>query len=258
MESTSAPLLDPAAPLDAPLKHPRAITKHTLSPARWWVLFLFSFNTLLQVRNRVAGVCSYQSRPRCCCARSRALPHPLPHPPTSQGWYWNIPGPIFDSYDTLLGIDAPGVQLLINWGPIGYIVAAIPTAYLLDSGDGVKRSVLLSISLVLVGALLRLVARTSDTWSVVLIHISYILNDFSGPVAMAAVSRLAQSWFPLEERALATAIGAEANGLGGSISFFVGPMFMTADATIGGLMNYSAWGWSGGWKCHLYVCRPLV
>ena len=160
-----------------------------------------------------------------------------------QGWCWAIPGPISTTYTLIYAVDSNAVQLMLNWGPIAFLIFALPYAYWMDRPGGMRGSVLSSVVLVVLGAVLRLLATSSSQLSVVLLHVSYFSNAAAGPVSMAAVSKLAENWFPLSERATATALAAEANVLGTAAAFVLGPLFCTSSDPAVALRQLMAYNW---------------
>ena len=156
-----------------------------------------------------------------------------------QGWLWGVPGPMSDSFAAVYGIDGTVVQFLLNWGPIGYIVACVPFAYWLDRPGGLRGSTIASMWLVTLGAALRCILFDASPASVVLQHASAVSVALAGPVAMAGVSILAERWFPPGERGLATAIASEANILGNVASFLVGPTLVAASDDVTGMRRNS-------------------
>ncbi len=94
-----------------------------------------------------------------------------------------------------------------------------------------------SAGCVLVGSWIRVVATIMikdpaqyGTTLLQCMHAAQFLSDCGGPVAMGAVSRLSQVWFPAQQRSLATAISTESNMLGVALAFLWGPgMFGRAE-----------------------------
>ena len=171
--------------------------------ARWWVLFVYSMFAMLQ------------------------------------GWLWGDLGPISDSMLDVYGINSDTVQLMLNWGPIMYILFSFPFAYAMDRPGGVRVTVVLSMGLVALGAILRAAAPlNSSTTAVGMLHVGYMLNDIAGPVAMSAVTLVSEGWFPRGERGLATAIAAEANVFGNVMSFLVGPAMLAGVDPASGIRRY--------------------
>jgi MFS family permease len=172
----------------------------TVYRLRWWTLAVFSLFTFLQ------------------------------------GWFWAIPGTISPVYMEVNGVSNTAIQLLVNWGPITFIPLSVPMGIWIDVN--LRLSTITSIALVAAGALLRCFALDDSLLSLVLLHISYILNGCAGPVAMGAVSLLAERFFPLTERSTATAIAAEANSFGLAAAFLVGPNMITSSSNKTQLLQF--------------------
>jgi hypothetical protein len=121
-----------------------------------------------------------------------------------KGWYWDIPGPIFLNYiatydvsqDTLqvtasLLIDCNDArifflyffswQLFVNYGSIFFLLFSLPIAFLLDRPNCFRVAVLISAACNLTGCVLRLLARSTSLYSIILLHASYIINAIGAP-----------------------------------------------------------------------------
>lgn len=149
--------------------------------------------------------------------------------------------PVLISY----GISEDSVQLFINYGSIFFLVLSVPVAMLMDRPNGFRSAMLLSAVALLLGCGLRLCARDASSSSVILLHFSYILNAFAGPIAVSAPSLLANAWFPANERGLATGVAVAFNTFGLVFSYFCGPLLVSA-GTVESLMTY------------MYVCLALA
>ncbi len=88
-------------------------------------------------------------------------------------------------------------------------------------------AILASFGLVVIGAALRCFARDASTASLVLIHASFSLNAIAGPVGMAAVSKLSETWFPPTMRTFTTSVLVAANSFGSDAAFLVGPWMVS-------------------------------
>lgn len=105
-----------------------------------------------------------------------------------------------------------------------YLPFAIPAAFWLDQRTGLKWATITNIVLVTLGVVLRCFARDASTLSIALLHVGFILNAIAGPVAMGAVSRLAEDWFPVAERGTATAIAAQVSHLNSMVALASAPL----------------------------------
>ena len=163
--------------------------------ARWWVLFLTCVMAAMQ------------------CAQ------------------WAVPGPIAGSLQTLYGLDAATVQLLLNYGPFVFLATAIPYALAMRaSPSGLRASIVTAIACTAASAVVRLGCRDAGAASMAALHISFILNAAAGPPAMACVTQLTELWFAPAERATATAIAVEANVVGAALAFIAGPLLVPQGA----------------------------
>ena len=156
----------------------------------------------------------------------------------TQGMLWAIPGPISGAMTNLYGLDDTTIQLLINYGPIFYIPLSIPLAYWMDKPGGVRQATIWGILTVALGQLCRNLAYDNSTLSIALVHISYILNAIAGPVAMSAVGKISEDWFPVEFRSTSTAIMAEANLFGGAAAQLIGPQMVSDLSSMKEFLNF--------------------
>ncbi|XP_070182618.1 choline/ethanolamine transporter flvcr2b-like, partial [Littorina saxatilis] len=148
----------------------------------------------------------------------------------TQACVWNTFGPISSTTEEAFGWTDGTIALFSNWGPIGYILAAIPFSWMLDV-KGLRWSCVFSAFLVLVGTALRCITMHTPTvtW---LIHVGHFLNGVAGPVAMGGPPAVSAVWFPLHERATATAIGTACNYLGVAVAFILGPNIVHSYRTV--------------------------
>ena len=114
-----------------------------------------------------------------------------------------------------------------------YIPLNFPTVWIIDNW-GIKFSVSLIFKQVVVGMLL----TTAGLWLrlVVIIHPSFywilggqVLGGVANPFLLNAAAKVASTWFPPKERALATSIGAVFVQVGNAVAF-VAPIYYFKEA----------------------------
>ncbi|CAC5412617.1 DIRC2 [Mytilus coruscus] len=151
---------------------------------RWWVLGIFSLNCFMQAI------------------------------------IWNTWGPIAQSAKEAFGWDDGQVGMLPNWGNIGFIATVIFASYIMDE-KGLRISCVVCSGLISAGAALRCITSIPKyaTW---LINTSAIVNGIAGTVFFAGPALIASVWFPLDQRATATAIGSFFNYVGVAVGFVIG------------------------------------
>jgi len=155
-----------------------------------------------------------------------------------QGAWWNNFGPISAAVNPFYGWDDATIALLSNWGPIGYFVAVVPTAWLLDVA-GIRASCIVGMTLVFGGSVLRCVHVAADPTSAALMQAGQILNGLAGPIAMSISPVLSAAWFAPHERTAATAIASGANYGFAALTFVAGPMLVPPPTTNHSLPNSS-------------------
>ena len=139
------------------------------------------------------------------------------------------PGTIRDFFGSKLNEDALG--LLLNWGPIIGVLSAPFQFWLSSRNNGLYWSIFLAAWLVFAGNIIRtaplLVGETfrQGNYAFYLYQTGQILNAIAGPLVMGTVTQLSISWFPENERVLATSIFQTSNGMGTAVGFLAGPVW---------------------------------
>lgn len=218
----------------------------TVYTARWWILLIFSVFSMMQ--GWLWGDFGASGAPVLRNERRRGVQRCAPNPPA---------GPISTDFEAVYGLDDDDVQLLLNYGAIFFVPFAVPFAWWMDRPGGLRVTVVTSLALVAAGAALRVAAPLDGSRTAVgMLHVSYILNDIAGPVAMSACTRVSEGWFPLHERGLATAIATEANILGSAAAYLVGPALLAAAASpAAGLAAYH---WLAAGMCAATLLGAIV
>ncbi|CAC5362491.1 DIRC2 [Mytilus coruscus] len=142
----------------------------------------------------------------------------------AQGGIWNTWGPIAEASEEAFGWTDGDIALFANWGPIAYLIATFPLAWIIDV-KGLRPACVISTFLVAAGAGVRCITDDPEyiSWTV---NIGQLLNGLAGPVAMGGPPVLSALWFPANERTTATAINLVFNNLGLGVSFIIGPYFV--------------------------------
>ena len=84
--------------------------------------------------------------------------------------------------------------------------------------------------LFVIGGLIRFLGqRGSDTLFLAFSHIGSILNGIAGTVVMAVPPALSATWFPPNQRTIATCIAQVFTQVGTGLSFALGPKLVTMD-----------------------------
>lgn len=148
-----------------------------------------------------------------------------------QGGVWNNFGPISEAVEPLFGWDAASVALLANWGPICYLMAFLPSAWLLDT-KGLRVACAAASALVFVSSVVRCVHVEGDAAGSALMHLGQFFNGLAGPVAMSAGPVLSARWFAPHERTMATALVGTANYGGTALMFVLGSWFVPANGSV--------------------------
>eukprot|EP01084_Bolivina_argentea_P294755 507283_1 len=132
------------------------------------------------------------------------------------------------------------IDLLLNWGPIWFLIAAPFCAYILSYPIiGLKLNTKIAVILLFSGNVLRCIPSILEACSfinysisnkfwhtLIFLHIGQILNAIAGPFVMGPPSKLSVIWFPQRQRNTATAIAAVSNTFGNCFGFLLGPLIV--------------------------------
>ncbi|XP_053407588.1 solute carrier family 49 member 4-like isoform X2 [Mercenaria mercenaria] len=140
---------------------------------------------------------------------------------TLQNAVWGTWGPIAESAKFVYGWDTTMVFIIINCGNIGVLLPALFTGHVI-SGKGLRVSMVVCSFLLAIGAGLRPISR-DKTIGTILIGAGQFCNGLAGSITQVIPAALSETWFPINERATATAIGVISNSLGSIVAFMLGP-----------------------------------
>ncbi|XP_070536562.1 solute carrier family 49 member 4 homolog isoform X2 [Ptychodera flava] len=138
---------------------------------------------------------------------------------------WNTWGPIAGTVESVLpDWSNSDIGLLTNWGPIMYVVTALPFSWLMDV-KGIRVSVLVAQGALMIGMALRCIPVSTDylKWTM---NLGQIFIGLAGPVIMAGPPLISVTWFPPQERTTATAISSVCAYFGLAASFLLGPLIV--------------------------------
>jgi FLVCR family MFS transporter len=157
----------------------------------------------------------------------------------SQGFIWNNFGPIALTLTnkTVFDWDAATISLIGNWGPIAYVVAFMPTAWMLDT-IAFRPTAIIAALLVFTCTGIRLISTGPTMECKIIMHVAQLLNGLAGPFAMAAGPVLSAAWFAPNERTTSTAVFCTSNSVGVAASYLIGPLFVPQDGTIKDVRKY--------------------
>ncbi|XP_060597126.1 solute carrier family 49 member 4 homolog isoform X3 [Ruditapes philippinarum] len=140
---------------------------------------------------------------------------------TLQNAVWGTWGPIAESAKFVYGWDTTMVFIIINCGNIGVLLPALFTGHVISS-KGLRVSMISCSFLLALGAGLRTISK-HKTVGTILIGAGQFCNGLAGSITQVIPAALSEAWFPVHERATATAIGVISNSLGSIVSFMLGP-----------------------------------
>lgn len=156
--------------------------EHKLYPTRWYILFMFSVLSALQ-----------------CCL-------------------WINYGAVAETTKALYNCSNASVNFLAATGPIAFI----PTSFIFSWAIGersIRFACIVGAVLCAVSAVIRCFATADTFWIVI---VAQLMNAAAGPVVMNAPPAISATWFGVNERTFATAVGTMSNSVGSFAGFFIG------------------------------------
>ncbi|XP_061174513.1 solute carrier family 49 member 4 homolog [Saccostrea echinata] len=141
-----------------------------------------------------------------------------------QAAVWNTWATITKSAEVVFGWEDSQFGMFVNWGNIAYIITVFPASYFMDT-KGLRVSILICTALILNGTGVRCITHEPiyATW---LMNLCAILNGMAGTVPGAGPAQVANTWFPPNQRASATAVIYVCNFLGSAMAFLIGPQLV--------------------------------
>ena len=129
------------------------------------------------------------------------------------------------------------IFILVNLGNGAAFLATLAGCYFLDR-QGIRASVLVCYGCMVLSTVSKII--TMDTYpATILIGIGQIFNGLASSVTGAIPAVVSEVWFPLNERATATAIAALAAGLGSATTFIIGPLAVSSPVMNGSLVLFN-------------------
>lgn len=140
---------------------------------------------------------------------------------TLQNAVWATWGPIAESAEFVYGWDTTMIFIITNCGNIGVLLPVLFTGHMVSS-KGLRVSMIVCSLLLAVGSGLRTISR-QETVGTILVGAGQFFNGLAGSITQVIPAALSEAWFPINERATATAIGVISNTAGGLVAFVLGP-----------------------------------
>ncbi len=153
-----------------------------------------------------------------------------------QSLLWMTYSSVPDDSRDYLKTDNSTLDLFLDWGPVGYVVAVAGALWLLSfRADGLTISVRLAAGLCLFSSVLRCLPlvltddQKENNHNAVLaaVHIAQFVNGSVAPLVVASPALLSLRWFAEDWRNTATAVANVASALGRAIGFFLGPALVS-------------------------------
>lgn len=149
----------------------------------------------------------------------------------NQCMFWLTFSPIANATRDFYHVSEAVVDLLLNWGPIVFL-PTLPLAYLLlNTRNGLRKSMLIFAIVSLIATVIRLIPSIVTSPSsanfrqvaLPFLHMGQILIAATGPFAMALASQLSCLWFAPHERTRATTVAVLGASFGGAAAFLISP-----------------------------------
>ncbi|KAH7832162.1 putative transporter, major facilitator subfamily protein [Monocercomonoides exilis] len=163
---------------------------------RWYILFLFSLNACLQSVEMVI--------------------------------YSTVPESIF-SYYSAANFSAGHLNLFLAIGSASFIVFVFVMMWVEALTNNFRLMCIISGVTLVASCLFRMLPTWFSSllpYSFCFIVVGAILNNIGAVFSYSLPSRLSETWFPPNERTLATGIGTQLSPLGCALSFLIGPLIV--------------------------------
>ena len=138
---------------------------------------------------------------------------------------WNTWDPIQNTAKFVYGWNNGIISLLADWGLLTLIVFPPFYAALLKK-KGLRRSELVTIGCMFLGAFLRIIPWRMGPINTLMINVSQFCTGAGGIIPMAGASLLSITWFPPSERRFATSLASGSQQFGLALSFLLGPLLV--------------------------------
>ncbi|KAJ4462469.1 putative MFS-type transporter [Paratrimastix pyriformis] len=138
------------------------------------------------------------------------------------------------------GLTSADINLLLALGPVALIVTIIPANWLDSKVHNFRVITVAGCIICVVGCFIRCIPCWSDTLrqsstAMIFLSIGQALNGVTGTLIYATPSVMSSTWFPPQERTLATAVAACMNQLGASLGYLM-PYVVPTGAQIPGML----------------------
>lgn len=151
---------------------------------------------------------------------------------------WLNFAPIATQMEDIFNVSAFQVSLLSMVWPLVFIIISIPVGVFIDR-KGFKPAVTIGAILMAVFSVLRILSTTL-VFSFNLLLIFQIGAATGQPFIFSSISKLAESWFPEDERGLATGLGTIGIFIGMGLALTLTPLISLATDLTGILIIFAA------------------
>lgn len=135
-----------------------------------------------------------------------------------QNCAWICFSTVLNDAKVYYAIDDTQVNRLVEVAAVIWLVAVFFVAPFTDR-FGLKASIIIGCGCVAAGGVCRWLGETSYTW----LMLGQALNALAGPIITNSPPALAAAWFPVHQRATATAIAWNAMSIGVCVGYLVAP-----------------------------------
>ena len=144
---------------------------------------------------------------------------------SNQSVVWNTWSPIAAASESVFRWTDSTVAAIINTSEISYLVLVIPVN-MLTNVKGVRFATIMCTGLMFIASFSRCFSTEKNVISV-MAYVCALLQGAGATLPFAAPALISAVWFPPQERQMATAIISFSTYIGFSLSFVLGPLFVS-------------------------------
>jgi hypothetical protein len=126
-------------------------------------------------------------------------------------------------------VDMGDINFSLSISTFGYVIFTFLLMYLDTYFNSLRMLVIVASMCILTSDFVRLIPvliSSSRKYCRVFLILGSFINDIGGSFSYSIPSKISATWFPANERTIATMVGAETNVFGSALSFLITPLIV--------------------------------